>query len=220
MPSVPTLTLTTGDGFIAAQVTNPDGDYNILERSSPNEYDGEFIIISENLPINSLFVDYNVASGELYAYRATAVDSSTTAQSAIAQESITLTDEKLHAVTRLNATTNLYGSLLSLTGLIPHERSFSVASQSYLYAGSTLPDIRLSAIEENEIGLTLFIQWDFAAVRAVRDIYMLKLYVCFRDTLGNKLFGTLAPYRESYGLAGMVSIPVVFREEGFSEALS
>lgn len=196
MPATPTITVTpdtsTGrNGIVIANSDTPDS--NRLERS---ENGGAFIVIASGLGVDPTFYDSNIAAGIPYAYRAVAISSGVEAVSTIDTATLTLAKLWLHA-TKKGTDSNVFGTALSLTHLVPQDHEFRRESENYMLSGRTTPKVLASEIAGETFSVVCRINdADYAKKTTLLDIQESGRYVCVRDRnysgmLGSKIFGLL-----------------------------
>lgn len=83
---------------------------NSVWRATPTENEGLPQLITNLVPDDGMFDDFNIASGITYSYYVVADDGSTTATSLTHPGSVTLHNAVLHAVTKNSSTSNALAS--------------------------------------------------------------------------------------------------------------
>lgn len=202
-PATPTFTLTPdATNRLMSLVVNNGGStvsYNKVFRATASENGGAAICITQLLAQDSTFNDFNVASGLLYSYYIIAVDSGgATATSITKSDTLTLTNSVLHSVPAKNSAA-ANGSNDAYYLEISETRQYGRAEQLNQVGNSTLPVVSASDIQNNAIAFTIRLPAaDDSKRTTIRVAYTSRLYVCLRNVLGSKWFGTLTNYSESY----------------------
>jgi hypothetical protein len=223
--TAPTFTLTASNtGVIRLVVTNPSTapDLNQVWRSTASENSGQPIEISSSLKVNGNFTDYNIASGKSYVYFIRAISGSTSLDSVTAQGTITLSRGILHAASKSYGSTNKLPSIpaLPVWDIEPHNRPFNRALTEYLTTNQqNKPATGISVIEEAAAVFTARVrlqeQFD---TRTLKSLYESGSYLCYRDPLGNKIFGTLANYSGQYA-GTYTDVSIVLNRSDYTESV-
>lgn len=224
--STPTFTLTAyNSGFIRLVITNPSTapDLNQVWRSTPTENSGLPVEINGSLKVNGVFTDHNVASGKSYLYFIRAISGASSLDSITTQGTVTLSRGILHAVTKNYTSANKLPSIpvLPVWDIEPHSRPFNRANTSYLVTNSqSRPVVGISAIEEMSAQFTARVrlqeQYDRRTLQALQQS---GAYLCYRDPLGNKVFGTFNSYNEQY-VGPYTDVGIVLDRSSFSESVA
>jgi len=192
-PTNPVLGITEDDAGakIILTITNPDNDPGKPATSRNHIYrretGGEWVRIAADLPVNSGYDDYTVASGMEYEYKAVAVSvDETTAESSVQSGSVQFTGVWLHDPVDPVGTTHhfLYDGLECGEDWQPE-------AEMLRFAGRTLPVIEFGeqAEERVRVGLQMLKNSnDWAVLRALARR---RSILCYRDGSGRKVFGVI-----------------------------
>jgi hypothetical protein len=221
MPATPVLSLLeeSSNGLISLSWTNSDSPPFVrVKRANARETNGAFITLTDLATHNSVFLDNNIASGEVYSYKVEAEDAGVVASSNIVTGVITLTFPRLHAVTRRSGTTNkIPGTGVVLKTIPPHGRQVSFEHEALILGGAVSEELFISPFTDHQINLPGIINaGDDATRAALQKLFLSRAFICVRDGLGHKWFCSLPEYTEEYVFN--TSVPLTLLEESFSEA--
>jgi len=211
------------------------GDHCEIWRSQAEENNGLPQVIANTVSFANgrqiNFYDYAVASSRSYIYFIVATDLTTTYTTPTISASVTLASGTIHVVNKNNSSSNTAYSdatigtnsaidvaAVTVLDLIPHSRSYGLATAQYMLAGGDVPAFNASAIED--IGINIIIRIpssDAQKQTQIRDMITARRYLCYRDMRGNKFFGRMA-YDEQYS-STYTDLNLRFQVLDFNEAV-
>lgn len=187
-PTKPTVSTTKGAGFITLTITNPTpqgSEPNVTYNSVYRRKQGEttWQRIATNIAENGSFNDYTPASGQVYEYYVRAHgENSTTSDSAVVNESITLTGVWLHDTTDPST---LHQFKYDGDGRNENWQPIATISQ---FAGRRLPVAEYDESEQRSITVNLKMKKGDTDREAMEKLVHSKNTLCYRDGRGRKMF--------------------------------
>jgi hypothetical protein len=190
-PTVPTIALVPSDALAKINIawTNPAPGgatpataYNDIYRRKSGTSD--WTRIATNLPQNSNYDDYGVASGQAYDYKVVAVSTTTTtSDSAVAASSITLRGMWLQDPT--NVVNTIHKFMFDANRTVDWRPELATND----YEGRVLPVAEFGTSEDVAITLTLPLDMEeFTDVTAMTALVKLKRPLLYRDGKGAKYY--------------------------------
>lgn len=212
-PATPTLTVISGVGHIDITITNPVPSGSQPTVTGNDVYRREsgttlWTRITANVPQNSIYSDYAVASAQTYEYKVTAIGSNgTVTDSTVAQGSVTFSGAWLHDITNPVGTVRQY----KYDG---EARSAGWSAESTLmkFAGRKLPVVAFGEFEDNQIQASLKMQATSGDMEALRALVQGKGTICYRDGRGRKIFGTIQTLPEQdefFGYSVIITVNAI-----------
>lgn len=163
--------------------SEPAAAYNNIYRS---ENGSEFIRIANNLPPNTNFIDYNVASGKEYTYYVRARgDNDTYSDSETTSNQTKFNGVWLHDVTDESTLHHFIGDGNGRTN------NWQSESANLQFAGRKYPVTYFGEQVTNSVSATLEMPRRWKDHEALNRIVKAKNIVCYRDGVGRKIFGTI-----------------------------
>ncbi|CAM4186550.1 glycoside hydrolase [Paenibacillus alkaliterrae] len=209
-PATPTIAVTAQNGYIGLAVTNPvpsgsqpTVNSNDLYRRKLGETTWQRIVAG--IAVNGSFNDYAAASGQAYEYKATAIGSNgTTADSAAANASITLSGVWLHDVADPGGTFNNFK--MDGTG---RSSNWQAEASMMKFAGRSGAVAEFGEQEEGSVTAQIQMLRNSIDVEKLNSLVRRKGTLCYRDGRGRKLFGVIItlPFKdEDFGYATTIEV--------------
>jgi hypothetical protein len=189
-PAKAVVSTSKGEGIITLSIDNPvpvgtepNVSYNSIFRRKQGET--EFIRIETNIPTDGSFIDYTLASEQVYEYFVrTWGENETYNDSVIISASITLKGVWLHDVT--NPST-IHNFKFDGGG---RSQDLQVQANYMQFAGREKPVTEFGEHEHNSISVTLNMLKKSVDLNVLDSIIRAKNTLCYRDGRGRRIFGT------------------------------
>jgi hypothetical protein len=192
VPVTPTITATAGTSYITVAITNPAetppepavSNNDLYRRISGAT---TWTRIKMGIAENGSYADYAVASGVTYEYKARANgDNSTTADSATASISITLSGVWLHDVVDPAGTVK---QLRADGG--GRSADWQATAALLQFDGRTYSVAEFGTAETNSVSATIQMTNASGDLAVLETLVQRKATLCYRDRRGRKIFGVI-----------------------------
>ncbi len=209
-PAVPTIDVTSNDGYLNIAVTNPvpSGTEPIVSTNDIYRRvlgQTEWIRIQMGIALNGSYSDYAVASEITYEYKVRANgDNGTYSDSAVGSSSLILTAVYLHDVKDPVGTVHRFkydGS--------GRDASWQPEATMMQFAGRTRPVAEFGESEEGRISVQLQMLRSDLDYSKLQTLIKSKSTLCYRDGRGRKMFGVVLslPERdETFGYTKTIEV--------------
>jgi hypothetical protein len=191
-PATPTFTTTAQNGYIAIAVTNPaptGSEPTVVTNDLYRRISGAtaWERIKTGIANNGTYSDYAVASGVTYEYKVRANgNNETTADSATASTSISLSGVWLHDVASPAATVK---QLRADGG--GRQIDWQATAALLQFDGRTFPVAEFGDTETGSVSATIQMTRASGDLAVLETLVQRKATLCYRDGRGRKVFGVI-----------------------------